>query len=60
MCHACSWDKYVVVGKGYTKMDKEVSMNMRGELFEVLLQMFASNNMATTQPGRTMTALALS
>lgn len=36
MLHACSWDKYVMVGKGYTKTDKEVSMNMRAELFEVL------------------------
>ena len=33
--HACSWEKYVIVGKGYAKTDTEVSMKMRGELFEV-------------------------
>lgn len=35
MSHACSWEKYVVVGKGYAKTDAEDSMKMRGELFEV-------------------------
>ncbi len=37
LSHACSWEKYVIVGKGYAKTDTEVSMKMRGELFEVAL-----------------------
>ena len=31
-----SWEKYVVVGKGYAKTDIEASMKTRGELFEVI------------------------
>lgn len=29
LSHACSWEKYVIVGKGYAKTDTEVSMKMR-------------------------------
>lgn len=31
---ACRWDKYAIVGKGYAKMDTEITMKMNGELFE--------------------------
>lgn len=30
----CRWDKYAIVGKGYAKMDTEITMKMHSELFE--------------------------
>ncbi|CAL5221385.1 g3568 [Coccomyxa viridis] len=35
-CRKMGWEKYVIVGKGYAKTDTEVSMKMRGELFEAV------------------------
>ena len=35
MSNFCSWDKYVVVGKGFAKTDAGITMSMKGELFEV-------------------------
>ena len=30
----CRWDKYAIVGKGYAKMDPQITTKMHGELFE--------------------------